>query len=208
MNTCSPHHHSCAMKLSTVPRSFSSPLFADCLQLIAMSMIAIGVYARVVKHAGKSVIAIGNQMNQHKKFQPAIDSFPIETALACLAVDPAMMLLVVGVLMFIITFCGCVGSLRENICLLQFVGCRFGGRRSCQAKQLTLFFFFLFILFFLQFCISLTVIFLLQLAAGVLGFIFSDKVNRFFIFIFAFFIVAYVRSNDHIWVFCPNCMVL
>ncbi|MEQ2203868.1 hypothetical protein XENOCAPTIV_004741 [Xenoophorus captivus] len=71
-------------------------------------MVAIGVYARVVKHA--------------------------EAALACLSVDPAMMLMVVGILMFIITFCGCVGSLRENICLLQ------------------------------------------TLAAGILGFIFSDKV--------------------------------
>lgn len=44
-----------------------------------------------------------------------------DTALACLSVDPAIMLLVVGILMFIITFCGCVGSLRENICLLQMV---------------------------------------------------------------------------------------
>ncbi|XP_061618138.1 tetraspanin-33 isoform X1 [Phyllopteryx taeniolatus] len=109
--------------------SFVSPvvkyllfIFNFIFWLIAMSMIGIGVYARVVKHA--------------------------ETALACLTVDPAMMLLVVGVLMFIITFCGCVGSLRENICLLQF------------------------------FCISLTIIFLLQLAAGVLGFIFSDKARN------------------------------
>ncbi|XP_061662787.1 tetraspanin-33 [Syngnathoides biaculeatus] len=109
--------------------SFVSPvvkyllfIFNFIFWIIAMAMIGIGVYARVVKHA--------------------------ETALACLAVDPAMMLLVVGVLMFIITFCGCVGSLRENICLLQF------------------------------FCISLTVIFLLQLAAGVLGFIFSDKARN------------------------------
>lgn len=45
-----------------------------------------------------------------------------EAALAYLSVDPAVMLMVVGVLMFIITFCGCVGSLRENICLLQTVG--------------------------------------------------------------------------------------
>lgn len=44
-----------------------------------------------------------------------------ETALAYVSVDPAMLLLVVGILMFIITFCGCVGSLRENICLLQTV---------------------------------------------------------------------------------------
>lgn len=90
--------------------------------VIALVMVAIGVYARVMKHA--------------------------ETALACLSVDPAIMLLVVGVLMFIITFCGCVGSLRENICLLQ------------------------------TFCICLTVIFVLQLAAGVLGFVFSDKARN------------------------------
>ncbi|MGH0127857.1 UNVERIFIED_CONTAM: hypothetical protein FKN15_032526 [Acipenser sinensis] len=84
-----------------------------------MVMISIGVYARVMKHA--------------------------EAAMACLAVDPAVMLMVIGVLMFLITFCGCIGSVRENICLLQ------------------------------TFSICLTIIFLLQLAAGVLGFVFSDK---------------------------------
>ncbi|RXM32303.1 Tetraspanin-33 [Acipenser ruthenus] len=68
-----------------------------------------------------------------------------EAAMACLAVDPAVMLMVIGVLMFLITFCGCIGSVRENICLLQ------------------------------TFSICLTIIFLLQLAAGVLGFVFSDK---------------------------------
>ncbi|KAJ8007259.1 hypothetical protein DPEC_G00115690 [Dallia pectoralis] len=87
--------------------------------MISLVMMAIGVYARMLKHA--------------------------EAAMACLAVDPAIMLLVVGVLMFFITFCGCVGSLRENICLLQ------------------------------TFCVFLTLIFILQLAAGILGFIFSDK---------------------------------
>ncbi|XP_076015094.1 tetraspanin-33 [Genypterus blacodes] len=87
--------------------------------IIALVMVLIGVYARMMKHS--------------------------EAAFACLAVDPAVMLMVVGVLMFFLTFCGCVGSLRENICLLQ------------------------------TFCICLTVIFLLQLIAGVLGFIFSDK---------------------------------
>lgn len=85
-------------------------------------MVAIGIYARMVKHA--------------------------EAALASLSVDPAMMLMAVGILMFIITFCGCVGSLRENICLLE------------------------------TFCISLTVIFIIQLAAGILGFVFSDKARH------------------------------
>uniref|UniRef100_A0A3P9I1Y6 Tetraspanin n=1 Tax=Oryzias latipes TaxID=8090 RepID=A0A3P9I1Y6_ORYLA len=87
--------------------------------VISFVMVGIGVYARLIKQA--------------------------ETALACLTVDPAVMLMVVGIFMFIVTFCGCVGSLRENICLLQ------------------------------TFCISLTVIFILQLTAGIMGFIFSDK---------------------------------
>lgn len=106
--------------------SFVSPivkyllfLFNFIFWVISLVMVAIGVYARMMKHA--------------------------EAALAALSVDPAVMLMVVGVLMFIITFCGCVGSLRENICLLQ------------------------------TFCICLTVIFLLQLTAGILGFVFSDK---------------------------------
>ncbi|XP_060759414.1 tetraspanin-33 isoform X2 [Neoarius graeffei] len=85
-----------------------------------MVLMSIGVYARISKH---------------------------ETAMACLTVDPSLLLLIVGVLMFLLTFCGCVGSLRENICLLQ------------------------------TFCICLTVIFLLQLVAGILGFVFSDKVR-------------------------------
>ncbi|RVE56719.1 hypothetical protein OJAV_G00224260 [Oryzias javanicus] len=94
-------------------------LFNFIFWIISFVMVAIGLYARLIKQA--------------------------ETALACLAVDPAVMLMVVGIFTFIVTFCGCVGSLRENLCLLQ------------------------------TFCISLTVIFILQLTAGILGFIFSDK---------------------------------
>ncbi|XP_075455426.1 tetraspanin-33 isoform X2 [Ascaphus truei] len=106
--------------------SFVSPVvkyllffFNVLFWVIAMVMVGIGVYARIVKHA--------------------------EAAMACLAVDPALLLIVVGILMFLITFCGCIGSLRENICLLQ------------------------------AFSVCLTLVFLLQLAAGILGFVFSDK---------------------------------
>ncbi|KAL7828192.1 hypothetical protein AOLI_G00313440 [Acnodon oligacanthus] len=108
--------------------SFVSPVvkyllffFNMIFWMISLVLMSIGVYARVTKH---------------------------ETAMACLTVDPSILLMIVGVLMFFITFCGCVGSLRENICLLQ------------------------------TFCICLTIIFLLQLAAGILGFVFSDKVRH------------------------------
>lgn len=93
-------------------------IFNMIFWVIALTLISIGVYSRIVKH---------------------------ETALACLTVDPALILMIVGILMFFITFCGCVGSLRENICLLQ------------------------------TFCIILTLIFLLQLVVGILGFVFADK---------------------------------
>ena len=35
--------------------------------------------------------------------------------------DLAILLILVGILRFLLTFCGCIGSLRENICLLQTV---------------------------------------------------------------------------------------
>ncbi|XP_045367028.2 tetraspanin-33 isoform X2 [Camelus bactrianus] len=105
--------------------SFINPLvkyllffFNMLFWVISMVMVGVGVYARLMKHAA---------------------------ALASLAVDPAILLIVVGILMFLLTFCGCIGSLRENICLLQ------------------------------TFSLCLTIVFLLQLAAGVLGFVFSDK---------------------------------
>ena len=38
-----------------------------------------------------------------------------------IALDPALVFIVIGLTMFIIGFAGCVGSLRENTCLLLFV---------------------------------------------------------------------------------------
>ncbi|PKU38129.1 tetraspanin-14 [Limosa lapponica baueri] len=61
--------------------------------------------------------------------------------------DPVVLVLVVGIVMFTLGFAGCVGALRENICLLKF------------------------------FCGAIMFIFLLELAAAVLAFLFQDWVR-------------------------------
>lgn len=101
-----------------------------------MAMVAVGVYARLLKHAGELggsaallVASHGGGMWGPGGAGSAGDNPPTvtEAAMACLAVDPAILLIIVGVLTFLITFCGCVGSLRENICLLQTVSPARGG---------------------------------------------------------------------------------
>jgi len=61
--------------------------------------------------------------------------------------DPAILFIFVGVIMFLMGFCGCIGALRENICLLKF------------------------------FSICLSIIFFVQLCAAILGFVFRHKIK-------------------------------
>ncbi|XP_041034888.1 tetraspanin-33b [Carcharodon carcharias] len=92
--------------------------FSFLFWIISLVIVAIGVYAKI-----------------QKATDAVRDTFVI---------DPAIIMIVVGAVMFLITFCGCIGALRENIVLLQV------------------------------FSVSLTILFLVQLAVGVLGFIYSD----------------------------------
>ncbi|CAH1246777.1 tetraspanin-5-like isoform X1 [Branchiostoma lanceolatum] len=66
------------------------------------------------------------------------------TKVANVPVDPVLIFVVVGAIMFILGFSGCVGALRENIILLRF------------------------------FSVVLGIIFFVELAVGVLGFVYKD----------------------------------
>jgi len=62
--------------------------------------------------------------------------------------DPAIIFIFVGGVMFLLSFCGCIGALRENICLLKF------------------------------FTICLSIVFFVQLASGIIGFVYREKIKR------------------------------
>ena len=66
------------------------------LQLIGGLTVAIGLYARFEKTA----------------YQDFFND---------IVMDPAFALIIVGGIMFILGFTGCIGALRENVCLLKFV---------------------------------------------------------------------------------------
>uniref|UniRef100_W5LWW3 Tetraspanin n=2 Tax=Lepisosteus oculatus TaxID=7918 RepID=W5LWW3_LEPOC len=96
-------------------------LFAFCYLFWVASavLISVGIYAKTAKEGG------------------VVDS---------LTADPALILIVIGSLMFIITFFGCFGALRDVTALLYI------------------------------FTVILAAVLLLQIAAAALGFLFSDMV--------------------------------
>ncbi|XP_022614791.1 tetraspanin-33-like [Seriola dumerili] len=102
-------------------RAIKYILFFCCyvFWVVSAGLIAVGVYAKIAKE------------------KDVVDT---------LTVDPALLLIVVGSVMFLITFLGCFGALRNATCLLKlFLG-------------------------------ILVVVLLLQIAAGVVGYLFTDMV--------------------------------
>ncbi|XP_077999456.1 tetraspanin-17-like [Glandiceps talaboti] len=66
-----------------------------------------------------------------------------------LVVDPMWMFIVLGAIVFIISFAGCIGALRENTCLMKF------------------------------FCFSLAIIILLEITAVILAIVYKTEVDSF-----------------------------
>ncbi|XP_028254849.1 tetraspanin-33 isoform X2 [Parambassis ranga] len=102
-------------------RGVKYTLFIFCyfLWVVSAVLIVVGIYAKVAKE------------------KDVVDT---------LTVDPALLLIIVGSVMFLITFLGCFGALRNATCLLK------------------------------TFLAFLAVILLLQTAAGVVGYLFTDMV--------------------------------
>ncbi|CAL8263033.1 unnamed protein product [Merluccius merluccius] len=98
---------------------YSLFFFSFLFWVLSLLIVAIGVYAKVQKAT--------------------------DTMRDTFLIDPAIILIAVGVVMFFITFCGCIGALRDNIRLLNV------------------------------FSLSLTLVFLTQLAIAVLGFFYSEQ---------------------------------
>ncbi|XP_066603310.1 anosmin-1-like isoform X3 [Prorops nasuta] len=94
------------------------------------------------------------------------DTFNNLSRLTNVALDPAFILILVGTVTFIIGFTGCVGALRENTCLLA------------------------------AYAIFLAILLLLEMTAGVLGFIFKDWIKSQATGGFQAFIIHYREDPD------------
>ncbi|XP_014479246.1 PREDICTED: tetraspanin-5 isoform X2 [Dinoponera quadriceps] len=94
------------------------------------------------------------------------DTFNNLSRLTNIALDPAFILILVGAVTFIIGFTGCVGALRENTCLLA------------------------------AYAIFLALLLLIEMTAGVLGFIFKDWIKSQATGGFQAFIIHYREDPD------------
>ncbi|XP_078047013.1 tetraspanin 26A isoform X1 [Augochlora pura] len=94
------------------------------------------------------------------------DTFNNLSRLTNVALDPAFILILVGTVTFVIGFTGCVGALRENTCLLA------------------------------AYAIFLALLLLMEMAAGVLGFIFKDWIKSQATGGFQAFIIHYREDPD------------
>ncbi|KAI3369164.1 hypothetical protein L3Q82_026120, partial [Scortum barcoo] len=154
---CSAGRHTFSAVMSAdnkPPPDFHCSLSRDLLrgderipnhQVVSAVLTAVGIYAKIAKENGKfaqTCFSFYLLLRVMVRIHLCVFLDVVDT----LTVDPALLLIIVGSVMFLITFLGCFGALRNGICLLKmFLG-------------------------------ILTAVLLLQIAAGVVGYLFTDMV--------------------------------
>ncbi|XP_067676541.1 tetraspanin-33-like [Haliotis asinina] len=126
----------------------------DCNLWIKYSLFVINF---LVWTAGCVMLGIGIWARLQKKGLTFFDH---------VITDPAYMLIVVGSVMFFISIFGCIGALRENICLLR------------------------------TYILTIVVVFVVQVVAGILAFVLMDKVEKAMMDYMQHAITHYGDNND------------
>lgn len=151
------------------------------VKLTVLHIWAISLLCSFFQIISTIFIGIGSWAHDDKQEYSDLDS---------LAFDPSVLLLTVGCLMFVITFCGCVGALRENKILLKVVSISKLSCKKCVHFQFSAFNLTgstctmilwlsrltLWCALSSQFVGTLTIIFILELVTGFVAFFFVDEV--------------------------------
>ncbi|XP_066303313.1 tetraspanin-17-like isoform X2 [Branchiostoma lanceolatum] len=119
--------------------------------IIGGTVLAIGIWGMVEKRNLSSGVARLTN---------------VDNTVLAVVMDPMLIFVVVGLLIFLLSFCACLGSLRENTCLLSF------------------------------FSYSLVFIFVVEIAGGVLVYIYKDSIEQALGKGFRTAIVRYIEDSD------------
>lgn len=90
----------------------------------------------ILQCAGVTFVVVGSwAFSENYKFTSSSSSdTPKYSNVFDVVFDLTILIIVLGLIIFIIAFAGCIGALRENICLLKFVSDSLHTRNICMCS--------------------------------------------------------------------------